>query len=173
MKKNFYVCLSAIMMAATLSVSFTSCNGDDEVVPPKSISTTYRTNVADSLYILKHKVGQEVDLVFCKHINIIEFTGGVYLKKYQIHSNNCVSGHIKWQADIFGTESDWNHWNDDWKYNRKQIENLTYEADFKNGTLTFSNGEIYQYATNSEEKIISLTNKKNGILFVVWDDIKP
>ena len=126
MKKNFYVCLSAIMMAATLSVSFTSCkNDDDDVVPPKSISTIYRSNVVDSLYKYEYTVGinniKEVNFVFCKHINIIEFTGGVYLKKYQIHSNDCVSGHIKWQADIFGTESDWNHWNDDGKYNRKQI----------------------------------------------------
>ena len=106
-------------------------------------------------------------------MNIIEFTGGKYLKKYQIHSNNCVPGHIKWEADIFGTESDWNHWNDDWKFNRKQIEDLTDKADFKNGTFTFSNGEIYQYATNSEEKVVSLTNKKDGTLYVVWDNIKP
>ena len=128
MKKNFYVCLSAIMMAATLSVSFTSCkNDDDDVVPPKSISTIYRSNVVDSLYKYEYTVGinniKEVNFVFCKHINIIEFTGGVYLKKYQIHSNDCVSGHIKWQADIFGTESDWNHWNDDWKYNRRTVGN--------------------------------------------------
>lgn len=174
-RKRINVCLSAIVMGAILSIGFTSCKNDDGVEPPKSLSTIYRTNVADSIYKFEYVIGhiKEIDLVFCKYINIIEFTGGNYLKKYQIHSNDCVSKHIKWEADIWGTESNWNHWNDDWKYNRKRIEYLTYAADFKNKTFTFSNGDSYQYATNNEDKVISLTSKKGGVLYVVWDDIKP
>lgn len=110
----------------------------------------------------------------CKYIDVIEIKSSTSIYKYQVHDPNCVkNGHTKYQPDIYGVESDWNYFNDNWQYNRKNLDEFTFTYD---GKLTLSNGEVYRMGVDDNNFVINLVEENTGTTYVAWtkeNDIKP
>ena len=130
--KRFALTLSVSLFVLCICLCFVSCSKDDDKGEPSTMSRVYRTS--------KHVIDINADmgvidgrhhwqLYSCRYIDVIEIKSSTSLYKYQLHDPNCVKyGHTEYQPDIYGVESDWNYFNDNWQYNRKNLEEFLNSA---------------------------------------------
>jgi len=164
MKKVFtFVVLSTILV---VSFSFISCNKEDE-----DGKTYYRYGVYRAKLQSKYERNSTVPFL-CSYIDCIEFNAS-YFMKYRIHSSSCLTNHLLYQTDKYGTSEDWNYFgkeSNDWKYKRDDLKKIKIEK-FETSHIKLDNGEEYDLESeeiNDSTYIVRLISTTDLTVYYGW-----